>query len=59
MSRVYRDSQETLVELKDAIRRTAGDIDADMLHIVVTGVLTRLTCLIPRSGGHVKNFLLP
>lgn len=58
-SRVYRCSPATLAELKDAIRLTVGGIDADMLYSAVTGVLTRLTCLIPCGGGHVEHILLP
>ncbi|GBN57506.1 hypothetical protein AVEN_141455-1 [Araneus ventricosus] len=57
-SRVYRGSQTTLGELKDAIRRTVGDIDADLLHSAVIGVVTLLTCLIPCSAGHVEHLLV-
>lgn len=56
-SRVYRNSPNTLVELKTAIRRTVAAIDSDMLHSAVMGVVTRLTCLLPCGGGNVEHLL--
>lgn len=57
-SRVYRNSPNTLVELKTALRRTVTAIDSDMLHSAVMGVVTRLTCLLPCGGGNVEHLLL-
>ncbi|GBM71228.1 hypothetical protein AVEN_120612-1, partial [Araneus ventricosus] len=57
-SYVYRSSPTTLVELKDAIRRTVGGIYADMLHSAAIGVVTRLICLTPCGGDHVEHLLL-
>ncbi|GIY31684.1 uncharacterized protein CDAR_382441 [Caerostris darwini] len=54
--RLYRDSPETLAELKDVIRQSVGGINADMLHSVVIGGMTRLTCLILCSG-HIEYLL--
>ncbi|GFU19964.1 hypothetical protein TNCV_714811 [Trichonephila clavipes] len=48
----------SLSELKDAIRREVSSIHPDMLHSAVAGFVTRLECLLPWGGGHVKHILV-
>ncbi|GFV64051.1 uncharacterized protein TNCV_3181191 [Trichonephila clavipes] len=56
-SRVYLSGPSSLSELKDAILREVSSIRPDMLHSAVAGFVTRLECLLPCGGGHVKHIL--
>ncbi|GFX81205.1 uncharacterized protein TNCV_1911971 [Trichonephila clavipes] len=57
-SRVYLSGPSSLPELKDAIRREVSSIHPDMLHSAFAGFVTRLECLLPCGGGHVKHILV-
>ncbi|GFU23709.1 uncharacterized protein TNCV_2341031 [Trichonephila clavipes] len=57
-SHVYLSGPSSLSELKDAIRREVSSIHPDMLHSAVAGFVTRLECLLPCGGGHVKHILV-
>lgn len=58
-SLVYRSSPSTLAELKHCICREVSAIHSDLLHSAVTSVVSRLTCVVDCSGGHVEHLLLP
>ncbi|GFW91118.1 uncharacterized protein TNCV_1759921 [Trichonephila clavipes] len=57
-SRVYLSSPSSMLELKGAIRIEVSSIHPDTLHSAVAGFVTRLECLFPCGGGHVKHILL-
>ncbi|GFX66958.1 uncharacterized protein TNCV_4180831 [Trichonephila clavipes] len=57
-SHVNLSGPSSLSELKDAIRREVSSIHPDILHSAVAGFVTRLECLLPCGGGHVKHILV-
>ncbi|GFY01695.1 uncharacterized protein TNCV_2608781 [Trichonephila clavipes] len=57
-SRVYLSGPSSLSKLKDVIRREVSSIHPNMLHSAVAELVTRLECLLPCGGGHVKHILV-